>query len=443
VFKPSQQIVTDAVRNNTLYDGSAADPYVISRAVSGTFGVDVTMNGSVHLATGDLTIAAAPGGNRAAQKWDGTAENATHQAMWTSEFSCASCHAPHGSYSYRLMHYSPNRISSRLPEDGGLRVSNLVAALATDDADGYWYAFPEGTTVFIKANAFKGPWVYGYVSRTDQASYYIYIGPNADRLTANAQGSWSINFGAGKFKPAGTYVPPVGTIYVSVSPALKVVAPTILASNRISYGTGATTAALTTNGYAYNLFCAGCHTDYERSLTTATAYGSQPGDPTGTGAGNLTGIFSKAHRHTTWRGANGGMEVVAGGTGGTSNMMCVSCHFTHGSDSLIMKTADEVVIGAAADAIDAGTADAAFLAAIAIHESGAPATGDDYIAQNKDINVSSALKRYTNMAVCWKCHTSSHAEFLKNNPYVYEKYTDITTQWHTYGATGQYGGASW
>jgi hypothetical protein len=28
---------------------------------------------------------------------------------------------------------------------------------------------------------------------------------------------------------------------------------------------------------------------------------------------------------------------------------------------------------------------------------------------------SSALKRYTNMSVCWGCHTSSHAEGLRND----------------------------
>ena len=33
-----------------------------------------------------------------------------------------------------------------------------------------------------------------------------------------------------------------------------------------------------------------------------------------------------------------------------------------------------------------------------------------------DKNPSSALKRYTNMAVCYSCHTSSHAESFKNVP---------------------------
>ena len=32
-----------------------------------------------------------------------------------------------------------------------------------------------------------------------------------------------------------------------------------------------------------------------------------------------------------------------------------------------------------------------------------------------DKNPSSALKRYTNMAVCWGCHTSSHADQFKNS----------------------------
>jgi predicted CXXCH cytochrome family protein len=66
---------------------------------AGTFGGSHANNMSIHMANNSMQIKAAPGGNP-----NGT--NETGGVQWGAQFSCASCHAPHGSYSDRLLHYN-------------------------------------------------------------------------------------------------------------------------------------------------------------------------------------------------------------------------------------------------------------------------------------------------------------------------------------------------
>jgi predicted CXXCH cytochrome family protein len=80
---------------------------------AGTFGGTHDGNMSVHLANGTVALTAAPGGNN----------NGTDN--WTAEFTCASCHAPHGSYSDRLLHTDPNGMGNLTADKGGKRVENV------------------------------------------------------------------------------------------------------------------------------------------------------------------------------------------------------------------------------------------------------------------------------------------------------------------------------
>jgi predicted CXXCH cytochrome family protein len=456
VFKPSEMIVQDAMRNNSLR--TAAE--TVGQSVSGTFGVNLAMNASVHLATGNLTIKAAPGGNRTGLKADGTAENVKAFGSWDKEFSCSSCHVPHGTYSQRLMHYNPNNVMGRNPVDGGMRLNGLIVSPASDyPDDGYLYLFtptvptstwatdpawvsqenPSGRTGnyvqvprtnFTKAQAVKGPWVYGYIpgGRTNPDWQYItfYKKSDGSTLPINAFNRYErdgkLKTGAGWAALGLTY----NDITASVTLALVVESPTRnTTTDRLQY--------TQTSGMNYNIFCAACHTDYElgiNNVSTGRLFDAAYANG-GTAAGEPSGVYSRLHRHTPFRGSNGGMEVVA-----STNMICVSCHFVHGADSLIMKTADEVVIGIAANEIAAGTAPAGLLANLPNNVTELTKAG--YIAANMDIGASSALKRYTNMSICWKCHTSSHANTLKNNNDVWNKYTDISTVWHVYSKNGSY-----
>jgi predicted CXXCH cytochrome family protein len=127
-------------------------------------------------------------------------------------------------------------------------------------------------------------------------------------------------------------------------------------------------------GIAMSGYCSSCHTDYLASTSNQTA--GTEGE----------GTWDKAFRHTTT----------------SDTYTCVRCHFAHGTDVEIMtdahvRTVDQV----ASDLVNhegKTTEEAEILA-------------HDYML---DKGASSALKRFTNMAVCWSCHTSSKAEQLKN-----------------------------
>lgn len=422
VFRSSEVLTSGAVNNNTLRQGSG-----VQAAVAGTFNVNASYNPSIHNVSGAMTFAAAPGGNLVGTKWDGSAES-VHKGEWDSTFSCTNCHNPHGSYSYRYLHYNPNRVASRPTHEGGLRKTDLTVQ---EDA-GYLYAYSGATKV-------TGPWVYGYVSRTDTSTNYFIVTDTrgADGLgTGNLLNSFSVYYADAKFKWIPTATKPaltqddIAALRVEVSPVLVVTAPTVIATDATA---NAGKIVYTTNGQNYNFFCASCHTDYERSLTTQTAFGKDPVTG-GSAAANQTGIFSKAHRHTTWRGANGGMEIIAK-SGNSDNMICVSCHFAHGADYSMMKTADEIVIGVAAKDIDAG---AAWTQNLRNHQGNVYTSGATYLTDNSDANASSAMKRYTNMSVCYKCHTTSHAETLKNTSFYWTQYNEITNVWHKYNPAGQY-----
>jgi mono/diheme cytochrome c family protein len=129
-------------------------------------------------------------------------------------------------------------------------------------------------------------------------------------------------------------------------------------------------------GVAMSGYCAACHTDYLASTGNQTA--GTEGE----------GTFDKAFRHTTT----------------SDSYTCVRCHFAHGTDVQVMTDAHyRNVDKVAADFLANGEAADATAAATLAKE---------YML---DKGESSALKRFTNMSVCWSCHTSSKAEQLKNN----------------------------
>jgi predicted CXXCH cytochrome family protein len=128
-------------------------------------------------------------------------------------------------------------------------------------------------------------------------------------------------------------------------------------------------------GVAMSGYCASCHTDYLAS-TSNQAAGTEG-----------EGTWDKAFRHTTT----------------SDTYTCVRCHFAHGTDVEIMTDAHyRDVDKVAADFLANGEA---------VDQAAADTLAKEYML---DKSASSALKRFTNMSVCWSCHTSSRAEQLKN-----------------------------
>ena len=325
---------------------------------AGTFGgnPDKTIgNASVHLATGVMTTAAAPGGNRAS----------TDAGTWGADFTCASCHAPHGSYSDRLLAYDPNGMNHLAALDalgnptGGRLKQNLSVASGTDTS---------GNTIYYPVDAtgtrIAGPFLNSGSGYGANKVYYTQIRvKDANGVfqakDATSAKAWNdvvkFEYRGGYFTvPAGTAFPTDLTqVQMDVAPAsvVKMVETQIgtLADGYPVYQVTGYTSGV-------NDFCAACHADYNSTKATVES-----------------GVFSQAFRHKISQNLKTGM--IGEGT----KMVCLTCHYAHGTDSSLQKDARDTQ----------GT--------------------------SIDVNPSSALKRYVNMSVCWKCHSSSHAEALQNN----------------------------
>ncbi|NMD68842.1 hypothetical protein HHO41_00980 [Bacillus sp. DNRA2] len=84
-----------------------------------------------------------------------------------------------------------------------------------------------------------------------------------------------------------------------------------------------------------------------------------------------------------------------------SGRSCTACHYSHGTDITLLKdTAGKTIADLQKPVVDGG-------------KGWTEEVARDYM---KDVSKSgsSALKRYTNMAVCWSCHQSTHA--IANTP---------------------------
>jgi predicted CXXCH cytochrome family protein len=387
---------------------------------AGTFGGTEAGNMSVHLATGAVSIKAAPGGNK------------NGEGSWGGEFTCASCHAPHGSYSDRLLNYNPNDMAVTPVSEGGLKLEGVKVvegaegvptppSTKTDDiialrtkklTEAAAAAFPQlganatviqlykwdntDTDAVTEGVQPKGyvlettPWVYtGTYDSTHTYKVYdtafwaskptttekdIYMAgdivyplkKNEDIRQAN---NWIGSPDTKTAKIDAVTVGDVARAYVvdldlKADPAFpgKPVFTTKVVSLWNGLNWDETGAKKSGKGVVMSNFCAACHTDYLAK------------------SGSESGTYSHAYRHTTT----------------SDTYSCVRCHFAHGTDVTVMRDAQG---NTAQDLVTKG-------------EVADLATAQAYLL---DKDPSSALKRYTNMSVCWGCHTSSHAEGIRNS----------------------------
>jgi predicted CXXCH cytochrome family protein len=444
---------------------------------AGTFGGTHDGNMSVHLANGTVQIKAAPGGNR-------NAEEDPEHAVWTAEFTCASCHAPHGSFSDRLLHPNPNHMGTHTADEGGqalkgIKVVSDITSKVTYTTDEekkmggnfVMYKFTASAADAAKPAYFakgvaandvifqvmkwdvnakdadgnvvpkyveeKSPWLHGYdwdLAHTTKFYWSTIQGEittklikdttdlskgqitktidtsilNTDSISAKLVNKVVQGYGFMVVKSSAISgfeytVDDRGTTettddekanrldkvqYANISRAYLVdldEKPETALSTQ--YGVPITTTTVTklwdktpwleaskngksvsNAGVAMSGWCSSCHTDYLA------------------GSGEETGTYSHAYRHTTT----------------SDNYTCVRCHYAHGTDVTIMRDAQGKKV---ADVIN----DTTYFPGVTGEERNTLAK--DYML---DKNPSSALKRYTNMSVCWGCHTSSHSEGIRN-----------------------------
>lgn len=487
----------------------------------GSFGgaMDSNSNASMHLPTGYLELAAAPGGNRT--KTDtvttDTAAGANQQlkvnvGAWTADFTCSSCHQPHGSYSDRLLAPNPANIGRRLEKVAEWVFDNEPSSptyqrfIAVPWADDNTYAtWDSSLNMRVATNAgrnnrYTGPWVFGESygtgmtqtvlfyqntppKTTVSGTVYGYLGFDQRPIVANvdlnkdrhtdAHGLYQLNelfvinyakgigvlkegitlggtanWGAleeerpsasvwsdsnrikiaivpalvvkvqkGVFKGDGDLVPTTGDYVVDTTvaggnpyvPGLDGSITLWTGANKLNpngsyepavkngsdfrvYNSGTDSFSTVKYQQGITWFCAACHTDYYADIFVdyGDSYGSGNdgnkinGTLTATG---LEGLYKLAYRHTINRGpitSEEGKQVFVYstdyyGTSASQSLTCLSCHYAHGTSKEIMRNAD------------------------------------DTKADTVDVNPSSTLKRYVNMAVCWKCHSIQHGDELMNS----------------------------
>lgn len=442
------------------HDGTLGFYNVFEPSTAGTFGGTESGNASVHMATGTMKTKAAPGGNTEADSTDVFGEH-----NWESEFTCSSCHAPHGSYSDRLLSYNPNHAASVTTDLGGQLVRTDVIVTTLPDADAVdapeWVVYETTANTVLTAEELTKyssstkaadkiagtdkiavvmkkkenanhthsyvrdtqPWINGGEYKHDHSykvaftKFYQGVAPDleTDAVTQpnlSVTGlTWFYSGGfakLGDLKLAETKIngvvtnPAVDITNTLVNPVLvsdnttpvvlnadisRAYTTKLVMDDTVAWFGAPNTGVKITQvkpdqydkngeGIAISTFCAACHTDYMG--------GSD--DPVAAGGTGGTGVYSTAYRHST----------------DSDNYTCLKCHFAHGSDVTIMLDAQSRDIADVAAQFYPGDPDATVKAT----------------AYMLDKNPSSALKRYTNMSVCWKCHTSSHNVMLMNNAYV-------------------------
>ena len=445
LFKSSDYDTCIACHDGTMGNYNVFETDPLKNIGSGTFGGTTMGNMSVHLSDGTVTIGAAPG---AATSLGGN---------WSSDFSCVACHDPHGSYSDRLLANDPNGMGEvEFTTDPSKKLyygylqNNLVvttgAPAVVSAANDKNFAREKGNDVqvtrmqvtaadllssgkYYKTGLQLNDWVlqvwkysktvkawipatfnthyvddaHGIEMFEDLAQLDNYnwavngvtppvikdgkLNGRVWRFDDNNRGNEKINIPGGwwmlgakgfiKF-PSQAEIDKV-LVVDGISIVNKV---TIPGDNNPAAALGTVNgitvkptdfSALVGQGAAvpYNEFCATCHLDY---------LGFDKTKYIDNGDGTYQGIGSENqyYHHSI-----------------TNSYACARCHFAHGTDVTFMKdalgrTVTEVAV------MDFGGSTAIEMASAQ--------------AWMLDVNPSSALKRYTNMSVCYGCHTSSHAE---------------------------------
>lgn len=445
--KGDQLLFADSVYNTctACHDGTLGFLNVFASGETaamdgaGTFGG--SHGASQHMANDTIQIKAAPGGNPADLTDADKTDDKVRGTMWGESFNCASCHAPHGSYSDRLLQYNPNGIGAMPVSKGGNQLENVpvvdtlpavdtaapaVVLLRTEetvaDANGHKKVtvaqYNKGASAYTKSTA---PWLYGYDSRTDGMSYWSRLvkgvvevkgdnpatkdvvetdfvtgytatiaaygstsGVYFDYEHAEAYSTSAAGATALKSASAGWVARPVVVQMAQEGPYNHTVQSAFWSGADISKFGGKTEQELKDLGYTVSAgvvknvgvkmsqFCAACHTDY--LVSNAASGGSHFGNETA------------AYRHST----------------NSDSYTCVRCHYGHGTDAFIMK-----------DSLGRTIAD--LQNKTIMDKTNEPVkTAEEALNYMKDNNSSSALKKFTNMSVCWACHNSSHAETIKN-----------------------------
>lgn len=358
-------------------------------SIAGTFNVTMdgpsgSHNGSLHDADGSLKVSAAPGGNL----------SPTGTKQFGSSFDCASCHNPHGGGSANENNLSQDPLGWGTVEYAvkGATLSNGTTIATLDNQNGKLFKNPTIYTPATIPTSNVAPYIFvlNTAGVADPTTNYFY---NRAGVPANTPILQTYRWQKGGY--AADYslwlqekgYPFKADTVLSDSTGLDITRATgvtVVWRDGFAYGTGVANVAtgkgqislgvdvettdnikslydeedtalyIPDSGVEMSKYCASCHTDYLSTTRNVD-----------------TGVYTNAHRHMTL----------------ADETNCIRCHFGHGTDATIMSDANDEN-----------------------YFTGANAGNLDYF---KDVNPSSALKRYTGMSVCYACHGQGE-QFLSN-----------------------------
>jgi predicted CXXCH cytochrome family protein len=426
--------------------------YFNSENTAGTFGGTHSGNMSVHLATGALKVSAAPGGNK-------TAAAQADTSSWGGNFTCASCHAPHGSYSSRLLHSNPANMGNTAPELGGNKAvkidvvnyaeRNLNVNAAAPKfkgvrgtkaehglTDSKYDSIPadavvimvyeknSGNTAYTKST---NPWLYGYSSTSNGRNYQSRL------FTVPANEIYVEDPATGK-ETATSVLKKDGTInnFPATADDAYHWSNKVIDQNDYQNGkAGAPVKFKYDQGLVYSATEAGKtllnsanSADIGRGYTVQFDLQAVPGAVSNVvtthnveslwGSNSTGGVATSqwcSTCHTdylfasNWNGAvskngNYNNQKYYGHTTNSASYTCLRCHYSHGTDIEIMEDAD----GATIHDLQKPTTEL-------LGKGWTEQVAKEYMI---DKNPSSALKKFTNLSGCWACHNSSKAASLKN-----------------------------
>lgn len=282
----------------TVYRDSTTLPLPGGRFYDGDFAtqVDGRAGVSFHLATGAVEHWQAPGSGI------GSRDALPPGSPWLQRFTCGSCHAPHSSYSGRAMHFNVN---GRAPRFGPVALETVAGEV---------YLVPS-------AHRERVPWLHYDPEHVLAAQHGVIIRNAAnDDVTA----AFRVHNQLGQATLFDAAAAGAGPYTVTWSQATV--------TGIEVQNAGAVTEAVYYRSATAN-FCASCHTAY-RSLSpadpqAATFYALHAGfeHPIATDIGPyVTSGFVNAPP-AAFR-----LEE----SGGQRRLMCLSCHFAHGTDTALM-----------------------------------------------------------------------------------------------------------
>jgi hypothetical protein len=389
LFKDGIYSTCSACHDGTTgaYNSFAPADQATTGEIAGTFNVNTSAhNGSLHEADGSLKVSAAPGGNPTPDMTTKDAKgNLTAASVYGAEFDCASCHAAHGAGSAGENNLNADPLgwgaiayattnndtkNGRLFKDitiydtvpTSFQTPYVIVKKTLADADisadktkaGYLYSrvgLVAGDKVLQtyrwsgEKNGYKADyslWLRstGHVSAPFQNANTLFKAGTTD-VTSKLAVVWRDGFAYAKAADTSV-LDSVTTGQFSIG--IDVETGDHDSSAAQLFDTAATNYVYDA-GTEMSKYCASCHIDYASDTRT-----------------NTTGTYTQAHRHAVLQ----------------DRLTCVRCHYGHGTEATVMKDAN----------------DETFF-------SGSHVGKLDYFL---DPNPTSALKRYTGMAVCYACH---------------------------------------